>query len=155
MFPRLILMVLETLGLQEPAQVCVTSLSQMCLSAGPSPIPIPIQSYSALEWTLVMRKGGRGHPERKGPFLLFPALFSTGLSTAMSSILPAPSSSSRKQMGKALGRGKKGGAGLLGHSCWVAVPVCFFLLLIPWEQAGVEPWRRGCLADLLQALAHL
>lgn len=36
-------MVLETLGLREPARVCVTSLSQMCSSAGPSPIPIPIE----------------------------------------------------------------------------------------------------------------
>lgn len=58
-------------------------------------------------------------------------------------------------MGKAFGGGEAGGAGLLGCSCWVAVPVCFFLLLIPWEQAGVEPWRLGCLAALLKALAHL
>lgn len=35
---------------------------------------------------------------------------------------------------------------------WGAVAVCLFLLLIPWEQAGVEPQRLGCLAALFKAL---
>lgn len=49
-------MVLETLGLREPAQLCATSLSQMCLSARCSPMPIPVQSYCDLGWTLVMNE---------------------------------------------------------------------------------------------------
>lgn len=90
------------LGPRKPAQLRVTSLPRhVCLRSCPE-LLCPRMDVSREE-------RARGH------FLLFPALLSTGLSSASAGpCLPLPSSPSRKQMRKALGTR---GAGLLGRSC--------------------------------------
>lgn len=144
--PHSLIIISETLGLKEPAQLCVNSLSQMSVyRTFPNPYSCPELLCPGMDISHEERGQGTAQKEEALPFtsssVFHRPVFNHGLGPACPFLL----------LQEADGESPGGrGAGLLGCSCWVAVPVCFFLLSMPMgasRSGATEAWLPRCLAQ--------